>query len=308
MSSTAAFDSSLTDENIVCVACGTQFPTRDRSSVPTCFICDDPRQYVPPTGQAFTTMGSVRAAHQNRFTPIPNTDGRLLNICSEPKFAIGQRAILVQTAAGNVLWDCLTLLDAETVQTVKNAGGLAAIVISHPHYYSSHVQWAEAFECPVYLAAEDKKWTCQTSPQQQFLTETETDIVPGVKAIKLGGHFPGRLVLLFDGRLLVADTLLTTPAGLGSWKVDALDNARTRPEGMNTFAFLWSIPNSIPLSGEEVFRMWGILKGYEFRSTHGAFLGQDIFDENIKARVLESAKIHTRFIGWAKQESWTNEL
>lgn len=34
------------------------------------------------------------------------------------KFAIGQRAILIQTPSGNVLWDCITLLDQETVDKV----------------------------------------------------------------------------------------------------------------------------------------------------------------------------------------------
>jgi hypothetical protein len=58
-----------------------------------------------------------------------------------------------------------------------------------------------------------------------------------VKAIKLGGHFPGSLVLLSEGRLLIADTLMTTPAGIGKWE------PRERPEGANTFCFMWSIPN-----------------------------------------------------------------
>ena len=34
------------------------------------------------------------------------------------KFGIGQRAILIQTPNGNVLWDCITLLDQETVDKV----------------------------------------------------------------------------------------------------------------------------------------------------------------------------------------------
>lgn len=34
------------------------------------------------------------------------------------KFAIGQRAILLLTPHGNVLWDCITYLDQETVDKV----------------------------------------------------------------------------------------------------------------------------------------------------------------------------------------------
>lgn len=299
----AAYDPAATDANLVCVACGTQFPTADRAALATCFICDDPRQYVPATGQAFTTMGALRATHANTLTPFPGDDG-FVSITTSPRLAIGQRAVLVRTPAGNVLWDCLTLLDADTVARVRALGGLTAVVVSHPHYYSSHVEWADAFGCPVYLSAEDEAWRAQRSPRQVLVRDVETEILPGVLAIKLGGHFPGSLVLLCAGRLLVADTLLITPAGIGSWKADALGNPRSRPEGMNTFAFMWSIPNWIPLSGEELFRMWGILKKYDFKSAHGAFMAQDIEDERIKERTLESMKIQTKFSGWARQHAW----
>jgi hypothetical protein len=309
-SSSPAYNPTATDANLVCVACGTQFPTTDRAALPTCFICDDPRQYTPRTGQAFTTMGDVRAAHKNEFTRMPisdNDDGHFTEITTHPKLAIGQRAILISTPAGNVLWDCLTLLDGATAAAINARGGLAAVVISHPHYYSSHAEWGEAFDCPVYLASEDRAWiAARPSPRHRFIEDTEAEVVPGVRAIKLGGHFPGSLVLLYEGRLLIADTLLTTPAGMGSWKTDALGNPRQRPEGMNTFAFMWSIPNSIPLSGEEVFRMWSILKKYDFRSTHGAFATQDIEDENIKQRVLDSMKIQTKYAGWANQHAWND--
>lgn len=120
-----------TDDLLICTACGTQFPTADRASLTTCFICDDPRQYTPGAGQSFTTLAAVRAAHSNEFDPVP--DSLLVSIATTPKLAIGQRAILVRTPAGNILWDCLTLLDDATVAEIKRLGGLHGIVISHPH-------------------------------------------------------------------------------------------------------------------------------------------------------------------------------
>ena len=53
----------------------------------------------------------------------------------------------------------------------------------------------------------------------------------------------------------------------------------------------------IPLSPDEIVRMWGILKKYDFKSTHGLILGQDIEDVNVKRRVLESVKIQLRMMG-----------
>lgn len=318
-----AYDPHATDDLLVCTACGTQFPVTDRAALPACRICDDPRQFTPPGGQSFTTMGALRRGHRNVFHAATAGDDRLTSITSEPKLAIGQRAVLVRTPAGNLLWDCLTLLDEETVARIRALGGLRAIVISHPHYYSSHTEWAAAFGCPVYLRAEDRQWTVQQSPRQVFWTGADVQPVvlggdagsdaaggsaaAAAVAIRLGGHFPGSQVLLFDGRLFIADTLVTTPAGLGSWATDALGAPRARPPGMNSFAFMWSIPNMIPLAGEEVFAMWSILKHHDFASTHGAFVGTDIVDPAVKQRVLDSMKIQTRFAGWPQQAAWDKE-
>lgn len=196
------------------------------------------------------------------------------------------------------------MIDDATVEKIKGLGGLKAIVISHPHYYSTHVEWARAFNCPVYLAEEDKEWTTQSSAHQVFVTETELDLkidgaASGVQVLKLGGHFPGSFVTLYAGHLLIADTLLTTPAGLGNWEVNALGEPRSRPNGVNSFAFMWSIPNLIPLGPNELERMWSILKKYDFKSTHGPFVGTDIMktEAEMKQRVLESMQIQLKHSG-----------
>lgn len=293
---------SPTASNLICNTCGTQFPERDLALRSSCFICDDPRQYVPPAGQSFTTLRDLTLSPQNYhnvFTPFTNDD-RLISIHTAPKFAIGQRAILVRTPSGkNILWDCVTFLDVATVARINNLGGLHAIVISHPHYYSTHAEWSRAFGCPVHTAARDAEWKAITTETDDLL-HPNLDVfdIHGAKVIQLGGHFPGSLVLLFDGRLLVADTLLTTPAGVGRWTVDAAGRERQKPKGLNTFAFMWSVPNWIPLGPDELTRMWYVLRDYDFRSTHGAFVGQDIEDDCIKQRVLESMQIQVRRMGW----------
>ncbi|KXJ86904.1 beta-lactamase-like protein [Microdochium bolleyi] len=332
-----------TGSYLVCTACGTQFPTSDPKAITTCRICDDPRQFTPRSGQAFTTLDALRKDHKNVFTPFPgDPEGRFTSITTEPRFAIGQRAVLIRTGRGNVLWDCVTFLDDDTIARVNELGGLDAIVISHPHYYSTHVEWARAFSCPVYLAFEDKEWLVQSSSWQDFIHGTEFNVPlldglgnPGedtqlptpaddddtVKVLKLGGHFPGSLVLLCSGRLLIADTLVTTPAGLGSWETDALGEPRPeaqssasgaaapprdpptrRPLGMNSFSFMWSIPNMIPLAPDEIGKMWAVLGGHEFRSTHGAFVGVDVEGSaaEMRRRVLESMQIQIRYMGYGE--------
>src|SRR5919206_2287922 len=140
----------------VCVTCGTQFG----APAERCPVCEDPRQYVPVDGQQWTTLDELRRDHRN----IVRDESGLAGIGTEPKFAIGQRALLVPWDDSNLLWDCITLLDDETAATVEARGGLRGIAISHPHYYSAMVEWAQRFECPIHLHADDSRWIMRPDP------------------------------------------------------------------------------------------------------------------------------------------------
>lgn len=67
-----------------------------------------------------------------------------------------------------------------------------------------------------------------------------------------------------------------------------------RPPGSNSYAFMWSIPNIIPLPPSELLNIWRAIEPFEFHQTHGAFIGQDIFDLDVKSRILESMKIQVK--------------
>lgn len=97
---------------------------------------------------------------------------------------------------------------------INSLGGLKAIVISHPHYYTTHLVWAKVFNCPVFLATEDKFWLCRgaTAGERIFINSDSQEIVPGVTAVKVGGHFPGSMVLHWENMLFIADSLVTVPA------------------------------------------------------------------------------------------------
>ncbi|GAB7364429.1 hypothetical protein MBLNU230_g4970t1 [Neophaeotheca triangularis] len=295
----------LTHEDLtICVACGTQFDqTLGSAEQPAnCKICDDPRQYVPPQGQTWTALRRMRDTYTNTIEQVPE-ETNMYSITTTPKFGIGQRCILLSTPHGNVLWDCITYLDAETEQFIKGKGGLKAIVISHPHYYTTHLDWAAVFGCPVWLAAEDGEWCSREDSQgsRRWIEEGKgvQEIVDGVKAIKIGGHFPGSLVMWWQGRLLIADSFITVPSAL--YHVN-------RPPGTTSYAFMWSIPNMIPLPPSELHKMWQALRPFEFSSTHGAFTSHEVRDEGVKGRVLESMKIQVRGEGWSEhallEESW----
>src|SRR5260370_21932678 len=109
--------------NPVCVTCGTQFPESPQPPE-RCPICEDERQYVGFHGQQWTTLDDLRKNHHNS---IRGEETALHSIFTAPNFAIGQRAFLVETPEGNLLWDFITLLDDATRAFVTERVGLRPI-------------------------------------------------------------------------------------------------------------------------------------------------------------------------------------
>ena len=198
-------------ENFICIQCGTQF---DATAAPPscCAICEDERQFVHYGGQDWTTLERLAADHHNRFQ---DEAPQLLGIGTEPEFAIGQRALLLQSPSGNLLWDCISLLDDKTIAEVKVRGGIRAIAISHPHFYSSMVEWADHFDAQIFLHAADRQWVMRKSPRTQFWEGTTLSLWDGLTLINCGGHFEGGTVC--TGPLARAEKVRYLPATLLPW-------------------------------------------------------------------------------------------
>ena len=135
----------------ICSTCGISYP--DAAEPPSrCPICEDEREFVSSGGQAWTTREKLARGHVNTWRQL---ETGLFEIHTHPQFGIGQRALLLQTDQGNVLWDCIALLDNTPEALIRGLGGLRAMAISHPHYYTCMQDWARRFDCPVYLHAAD---------------------------------------------------------------------------------------------------------------------------------------------------------
>ncbi len=244
----------------ICVTCGTQFADSGREPE-RCPVCEDERQYVGRDGQRWTTLDALRATHRNRIEP--EADG-LLGIGTEPAFAINQRALLVQSPEGNLLWDCITLVDDDTVARVRAAGGIRAIAISHPHYYSGVVEWSRAFGgVPILLHADDREWVMRDAPAIEYWAGETRALWDGMALVRCGGHFAGGTVAhvphLHGGRgaLLSGDVIQV-----------AMDNRHV--------GFMRSFPNYIPLSARAVRRIAAAVEPYRFDAIHGAWWRRSI--------------------------------
>ena len=255
----------------LCNACGTSFDA-EGDAPETCRICADDRQYVPPSGQSWTTPEKLARSHRNAWLEL---EPGLMAVQTVPAFAINQRALLLRTPNGNVLWDCIGLLDDATKALIAALGGLSAIAISHPHYYTTMQDWAAAFDAPIYLHAADREWICRDSDHVRLWDEEALALSSSVTLVHGGGHFEGGTVLHWtggDGKgvLLAGDIVQVTP-------------------GADHVSFMWSYPNMIPLSPPEVADVAERLALWPFQRIYGAFSHQNV-RENGQEIVARSAR------------------
>ncbi|HET9374624.1 MAG TPA: hypothetical protein VFO40_06605 [Chthoniobacterales bacterium] len=264
--------------SFICMECGTQFqPTSEPPS--HCPICEDERQYVRHGGQEWTTLDQLRTSHRNRYEDEAR---QLLGIGTEPKFAIGQRALLLQSPSGNLLWDCISFLDNRTVAEVNARGGIRAIAISHPHYYSTMIEWAECFDAQIFLHAEDRQWAMRNSPRLEFWKGDTLPFWDQIRLVHCGGHFAGGTVLHWPagangkGALLTGDIIQVVP-------------------DRRYVSFMRSYPNLIPLGASSIRRVLERIEPLPFEQIYGAWWGANVLGD-AKAAVARSAERYLRAI------------
>ena len=244
----------------ICQTCGSQF-TPSQAPPPSCPICQDQRQYVPPGGQKWTTLDELAPRHFNCYR---QHEPGLIGVGTVPEFAIGQRALILRAPDGNILWDCISFIDAATIELVKGLGGLSAIAISHPHYYSSMVEWSRAFGgIPIHLHAADRQWIMRSDPAIKLWEGDTLPIGQGITLIRCGGHFAGGTVLHWAaggerrGALLSGDIVQLIP-------------------DRKHVSFMRSYPNLIPLSAPAVARIGAVLEPFAFDVIYGAWFDRVI--------------------------------
>jgi glyoxylase-like metal-dependent hydrolase (beta-lactamase superfamily II) len=266
--------------NNICVRCGVQYAASVKPPA-RCAICEDEREAVYWKGQRWTTLTDLRRDHHNVIQPL---EPDLIGIHTEPHFAIGQQALLIQTPEGNVLWDCLSLIDAATIVAIQAAGGLAAIASSHPHFYGALVEWSQAFDgIPIYLHAADKSWVMRPDPTIVFWEGPTYPLARGLTLIHCGGHFAGSTVLHWSagaegqGVLCTGDTLHVV-------------------EDHRYVSFMYSYVNYIPLPGAGIRQITERLIPFRYDRIYGCFEGW-VVTSDAQAAVERSATRYLYAIG-----------
>jgi glyoxylase-like metal-dependent hydrolase (beta-lactamase superfamily II) len=265
--------------NFICVNCGLQHG--DGPTPPArCLNCSDERESMTHKPQRWTSLAEMQGHHRNVFTPLG--DG-VTGIVTAPAFGIGPEIFLMQTSAGNVLWDCFAYLDEATVEQISQFGGLSAIVISHPHMFGSAVEWSYALDhVPVFIHGDNKPWMPRVYPTIHWWQGESLTVNSALSVIRCGGHFPGSSLLHWregaagKGALFTGDGILPV-------------------EDRRWVSFMHSYPNLIPVSKRAVEKIVAAITPLEFDRIYGGPMygsggGRPIIQSGAKEIVLRSAR------------------
>ncbi len=261
----------------LCTACGVQYPADH--DLACCRICLDERQYVPADGQRWT---SRRELVDDGIEVELREEHGLLGIGLRPSFAIGQRALLVPGPGGNLLWDCISHVDDDAVAALSHRGGIAAIAISHPHFYSASCDWSEAFGgVPIFAHAADEQWLARRD-HVQLWDGDRIEVLPGRTMIRLGIHFAGGSVLHWAG-----------PDGRGALCTGDIIQVAADTRWVS---FMYSYPNFIPERPERVISALAAISDLSYDVVYGAFWGQ-VLNGDATAAVIRSARRYLQQLG-----------
>jgi hypothetical protein len=160
-------------------------------------------------------------------------------------------------------------VDDATAEEIDRLGGIAAIAISHPHFYAANIDLADAFDARVLLPAADRQWVQRPSPRIEFFDD-EVEPVPGVTVARIGGHFDGAAVLHWAegsegrGALLTGDTI-------------------TVVQDREWVSFMWSYPNLIPLDEGTIDDIARRVERFRFDRIYGGWWGRVVVKDGAAA-------------------------
>lgn len=261
----------------LCTNCGTQYDDTD-SPPTTCRVCADDRQYLGRNGQHWTTHDTLLRTHRQRI----EMDEHLLGIGIVEPFAIPQRALVVRTGAMNVLWDCVSLVTPEAVDRLNGLGGVDAIAISHPHFYSSMVEWSRALgDVPIHVHAADAAWIARTSPNLRRWSGDALDLGADLRLVHCPGHFPGSALLHW-----------TPPKGRAV--VLAGDSPHVAADRRHV-SIMHSVPNHVPVGPAVIRDVQRRLSGLAIDDVYGFTWGLNVIGDG-RSAVDESLDRYLRAI------------
>ena len=262
-----------------CATCGTGYPPSDAPPA-ECPICLDERQYLPPGGQRWTTQAELRKTHQSDLREL---EPGLLGVGASPGIGIAQRALVIAQPGGGVMWDCTQLVTDEAVDRIKQQGGVRAIAVSHPHFFTAMNDWSAALgNVPIVLHQELQRHVANQGPNVTYWSGETHDLGQGITLVRGGGHFTGSTWLHWaggaggKGAIFTADTIMVVP-------------------DTRWVSFMYSYPNLIPLPPREVHRIVATTTPFAFDRIYSGWWDR-VLEHDAKARLAASAERYVQAV------------
>jgi glyoxylase-like metal-dependent hydrolase (beta-lactamase superfamily II) len=257
----------------ICTTCGVGYAETEAPRE-VCLICADERQYVNAKGQSWTTLEELQSDHVNELVAL---EPGLTGLGSKPAVAIGQRALIVERPDGGVMWDCTPVITDAALEAIAAKGGIKAIAISHPHFFSTMVDWSRALGgVPIYVHEDHRDYVMRPDPAIQYWSGETHEIGAGITLIRTGGHFTGSSVLHWAqgaggaGVLMTADSLTVVP-------------------DTRWVSFMYSYPNLIPVNAKTVERIVKAIKPFAFDRIYAGWWDR-VISHDAKGAVQRSAE------------------
>ncbi len=257
----------------ICTTCGVGYAETDAPRE-VCLICADERQYVNAKGQSWTTLEELAADHINELREL---EPGLTGLGSKPAVAIGQRALIIERPDGGVMWDATPVITDAALEAIAARGGIAAIAISHPHFFSTMVDWSRALGgVPIWLHGDHRDYVMRPDPAIAYWSGETHEIAPGITVVRTGGHFTGSSVLHWahgadgGGVLMTSDSITVVP-------------------DTRWVSFMYSYPNLIPVNARTVERIVKAVKPFAFERIYGGWW-ERVVTHDAKAAVQRSAE------------------
>ena len=159
-----------------------------------------------------------------------------------------------------------------------------AIATSHPHYYTTMVDWAERFDAQIFLHTADREWVMRKSPRIRFWEGTTLSLWDGLTLINCGGHFEGGAVLHWPAGANGKGALLTG---------DIIQVVQDR----RYVSFMRSYLNLIPLGPAAIQRILERIEPFSFEQIYGAWWKANVLSD-AKAAVRRSAERYLHAISF----------
>ena len=161
------------------------------ASPPSCPVCSDARNDLPPDGWHFLPEAEVEATHTGHWREM--APGLWGFTCS-PNLGLASTGWLIVREGGNIAFEAAPHYTAPMLRQIRDLGGIAYLSSSHAHGYGALYQLQREFSPElVAIHRDDLNMTKAFNVTAPF--DRTLELAPGYTLHHVGGHYAGQAAL-----------------------------------------------------------------------------------------------------------------